>query len=471
MKARAVVVFDVGKTNSKLTLWSEEGECLARASRANDRPTGGPYPILDRDGIETWLTQTLREFSDLAHVIALVPVAHGAAAALVCDGELFTPPIDYEVEMPQASARAYEAQRDDFSLTGSPRLPQGLNLGAQLHYLEDLTGPWPKDLKIMTWPQYWAWRLCGVAASEVSSLGCHTDLWLPFERRASPMAQRRGWSDRLPPLRHAGEALGVITEEWVQATLLPADCLVYCGLHDSNAALLAARGHEEIATHDATVLSTGTWFIAMRSPRASMLDGTPVSVLEGRDCLINVDVEGRVVPSARFMGGRESERVAGLDIFNLARGHDSRTLQQSLPRLLSDDVQVLPNFAPGFGPFPQRRGEWVNEPADPGSRRAALELYLALMSNVALDLIGSRDRIVVEGRFAEAELFVRGLASLRRTAQVYISNAVDDVPYGALRLVWPRLPPRSVLMPVQTLDTSLDLYAARWGARSVDALH
>jgi len=470
MKDKAVVVFDVGKTNSKLTLWNDRGDCVGRVTRANDRPSGAHYPILDRDGIEAWLTATLREFSRLAQVIALVPVSHGAAAALVYRGALFVPPMDYEVDIPEATALAYADERDDFSLTGSPRLPQGLNLGAQLHYLEQLTGPWPKDLSILTWPQYWAWRLCGVAASEVSSLGCHTDLWSPFERRPSPLALRRGWSDRFPALRHAGEPLGPITPEWAAATSLPADCLVYCGLHDSNAALLAARGHEEIATHDATILSTGTWFVAMRSPDTAF-DQKSVCAPEGRDSLINVDVEGRAVPSARFMGGRETERVAGLDIFNLTRGYDPHSLHRSLPRLLRDDVQVLPSFAPGFGPFPERRGEWVNEPADPQERRAALELYLALMSNVALELIGSKDRIVVEGRFAEAELFVRGLAALRRAGRVYISNAVDDVPYGALRLVWPRLPPRSTLVPVKPLEVSLDPYAARWRERSTLALH
>ena len=27
------------------------------------------------------------------------------------------------------------------------------------------------------YPQYWAYRLTGVLANEVTSLGCHTDLW------------------------------------------------------------------------------------------------------------------------------------------------------------------------------------------------------------------------------------------------------------------------------------------------------
>jgi len=470
MRTKAVVVFDVGKTNSKLTLWTEAGECLNRVTRANERLSGEHYPILDRDGIEMWLSETLREFATLAHIVALVPISHGAAAALVYEGALFAPPMDYEVDIPEATALTYDTQRDDFSLTGSPRLPQGLNLGAQLHYLEELTGPWPRGLQILNWPQYWAWRLCGVAASEVSSLGCHTDLWHPLGRHASPLALRRGWSERFPVLRHAGEPLGPVSKEWVDAAQLPDDCLVYCGLHDSNAALLAARGHEEIATHDATILSTGTWFIAMRSPESKAVDPAAMSIPEGRDTLFNVDVDGRVVPSARFMGGRETERVAGLDIFNLTRGYEPGSLHEVLPRLVNGDVQVLPSFAPGYGPFPDRLGEWVNETADPKERRATLELYLALMSNVSLGLIGARGRIVVEGRFAEADVFVRGLASLRRESQVYISNAVDDVPYGALRLVWPRLPPRSMLTRVKPLDIVLDSYAARWNARVTDTV-
>ncbi len=31
----------------------------------------------------------------------------------------------------------------------------------------------------LLYPQFWAWRLSGVMASEVTSLGCHSDLWLP----------------------------------------------------------------------------------------------------------------------------------------------------------------------------------------------------------------------------------------------------------------------------------------------------
>ena len=116
----------------------------------------------------------------------------------------------------------YEAQRDAFMVTGSPALPCGLNLGMQLHRFEKLFGPLPDDVTIVPWAQYWAWRLCGVAASEVSSLGCHTDLWRPMDRDYSALAVRRGWAARMAPIRAAEAPLGTITAEIAKQTGLPA---------------------------------------------------------------------------------------------------------------------------------------------------------------------------------------------------------------------------------------------------------
>jgi hypothetical protein len=89
-------------------------------------------------------------------------------------------------------------------------------------------------------------------------------------------------------------------------------------------------------------------------------------------------------------------------------------------------------------------------------------LYAALVADVSLDLIGARETILVEGRFAEAEVFVRGLASLRPDCHIYVSNAHNDVSYGALRLIDPTLKPASALVRVEPLEVSLDDYRELW---------
>jgi sugar (pentulose or hexulose) kinase len=373
--------------------------------------------------------------------------------------------MDYEVDVSPADRREYDASRDPFSATGSPALPQGLNLGVQLSRLEQILGAFPDDLLIVPWPQYWAWRLCGVAASEVTSLGCHTDLWRPAERSFSQLAGNRGWAARMAPISHASDVLGFVTPEIAATTGLNAGCEVLCGIHDSNAALLAARGHADIGNNEATVLSTGTWFIAMRSTEHDVDIGT---LDESRDCLVNVDVDGRPTPSARFMGGREAELAGGVDTFMQTEACEPPELLARVPELVQGDVGVMPGFVPGVGPFPGVRGRWQRKPDDPIGVRAAIELYLALVADATLDLIGSRDSLLVEGRFAAHAVFVRALASLRPSQRVFTSNAENDVAHGALRLTNPGIASPTALAAVEPLDLDLGDYAASWRERAQD---
>jgi sugar (pentulose or hexulose) kinase len=386
-------------------------------------------------------------------------VGHGAAAAILRDGALAAPPMDYEQPHPPAERARYAAGRASFAETGSPALPDGLNLGAQLHWLEALrpdllTG----EAIIVPWPQYWAWRLCGVAASEVTSLGCHSDLWSPVSGGPSSLARQRGWAARLAPLRRAGEALGPVTAEWVERCGLPTDTRIHAGLHDSNAALLASRGFRELAEGDATVLSTGTWFVAMRSPDGPFdLAALP----ENRDCLVNVDVHGRPIPSARFMGGREAELLVGGQAPIDDPVHQA-ALVAAAPSVVARGTMVLPSFAPGLGPFPSHRGRWIDQPTDEIHRRAAVAVYLALVADASLDLIGARETLLVEGRFAQCELFVRALATLRPDARVLVAPAEADVSCGALRLLEPGLTAPDPLKEAAPLPLDLAAYRQRW---------
>ena len=415
---------------------------------------------LDAQGIAEWLIQALARYSGQP-VQYLVPVGHGAGAAVVRDDALAFAPLDYEQELPEDVASAYLRDRDPFRLTGSPALPSGLNLGAQLALLQTFSPGVFQSGTLVPWAQYWAWFLSGTTVTEVTSLGCHTDLWSPRLGTYSPLAERRGWAAAFAPLTRAGAAVGRLRPELVAATGLPATAQVLAGLHDSNAALLAARGFGEIALKEATVLSTGTWFIGMRLPDEVVFQS---SLPEGRDCLVNVDAYGRAVPSARFMGGREIESIIGIDTRRVDIKPDQPRLLAEVPGLLASGAMLLPTLAPGNGPFPECKGGWVREPEDWYARRAAACLYAALVADASLDLIGSKERLLIEGRFAEAQVFVRALASLRPDTQVYTANAHNDVSFGALRLIDPTLSPQGSLVPVEPLDWNLASYRSAWHA-------
>jgi sugar (pentulose or hexulose) kinase len=279
------------------------------------------------------------------------------------------------------------------------------------------------------------------------------------------LAQRLGWATRFAPLARAGDAVGTLRPDLAETTGLSADVRIHAGLHDSNAALNAARGFAEIARHEATVLSTGTWFIALRSPgRLPAAAADTAQLPEARDCLVNVDVFGQPVPSARFMGGREIESVIAIDTRRIDIKPDQPALLAAVPQVLAAGAMLLPTLAPGCGPFPDGQGRWVNEPEDWYAKRAATSLYAALVADASLDLIGSDERLLVEGRFAEAEVFVRALAALRPDTAVYVANAHNDVSFGALRLLDPALAPQGELVRVAPLDADLAAYREDWRA-------
>lgn len=461
-KSGAYVVVDVGKTLSKVTLWTRDGRMLDRRVRPNELVQQDGIRRLDAEGIAAWLPGVLREFA--GHPVeAIIPVAHGAGVVALHGGSAAFAPLDYEQAVPADVIAAYRGERDAFALTGSPALPNGLNLGAQIYWMDRLHPETMAESTLVPWAQYWAWFLSGAAASEVTSLGCHTDLWMPEEGRFSPMALRTGWAERFAPVAKAADVIGTLRPELAAATGLSPDVKVLAGIHDSNAALLAARGFAEIARREATILSTGTWFVAMRLPGETFSIG---QLAADRDTLVNVDAYGWPVPSARFMGGREIETVIQLDTRRVDIKPDQPRLLEAVPALLDRGTMMLPTLAPGFGPFPDGPGTWLDAPGEWAgtwyARRAGVCLYAALVADASLDLIGSREHLLIEGRFAEAEVFVRALAALRPEMQVYVANAHNDVSFGALRLINPLLKPQGRLIRVEPLEGDLASYRAKW---------
>jgi sugar (pentulose or hexulose) kinase len=462
MDDRLTVVLDIGKTVAKASLWDAAGTMIDRRSRANEIVAAKHYRALDTAGIEAWFAETLSGFARIGRVGAIVPVAHGAAAAILGRDGLAVPIMDYESEIPSDVRATYLGERGPDRETGSPAMDLGLNLGLQLYYQQAMMpGLFEEESTILPWAQYWAYVLSGIAVSEVSSFGAHTDLWNPARKCPSQLATRRGWAARFAPFRKAGEIVGPISSRWADRCRLPTDVDIYTGIHDSNAALHAARANPEIAAKGATILSTGTWFVSMRSlalGQAFDIGDLPYD----RGCLANVDPEGKPVPTALFMGGRE------LDLLNDGNSHriddagEQPALLQAVAKCLKSGAMILPTQTEGIGPFAGRKGAWIDRPADPLQITAVMALYVALVADAALDLIGSENILVIDGRFGNASVFTGALAALRSGTRVFTSSAEQDVSWGALRLARPELGNAGQLSPVEPLDSAVLDYRDRW---------
>lgn len=394
-----VAVLDIGKTNAKVAVvetatMREIGVC----SRPNTVLPGPPYPHFDIDGLWDFILNSLGQLHADHRIDAISVTAHGASIVLLDRaGDLACPMLDYEHTGPDDLAAAYDRLRPPSIDTGSPRLRMGLNVGAQLHWLlETQDGLASRVATVVTYPQYWSGRLTGVFRCEVTSLGCHTDLWDPGKVGFSPLPARLGLGGRFAPVELATTCLGPILPDLARIAGLPATTPVYCGIHDSNAALLS---HLLTLPRPFSVVSTGTWVICMA------VQGQLVAMDMRRDTLVNVDAFGQPTPSARFMGGREYE---------IMRPQTAPPTAADIRAVLASRAFLLPAVEPASGPFQGRTAHWTDPGLTPGERSAALSFYLAMMTCECLGMIGAAGPVVVEGPFAENTLYLDMLAVAAR---------------------------------------------------------
>lgn len=447
-----ILVLDAGKTSAKLI--ATDAATGAETWRV-ERPAPPPSRELDADGIKAWLWASLGAMPGREQVGAIVPVAHGAAAAFLGDdGRLLALP-DYEDPAHNAYDAEYDALRDPFEATLSPKLPGGQNLGRQVHALaRSQPGLFAQVRHVLPHPQYWAYLLSGVMASEVTSLGAHTDLWLPREGRFSPMAVSQGWAGLFPSLRAAGDALGPVRPDLVAELGLNPACKVFCGLHDSNASYLCHRAHR---AGPFAVVSSGTWTVTM-SGQADLARIDPA-----RDMLANVDALGTPVGTARFMGGREFAAIAGPD--------PADPTAAGVAEAVAGGTMALPAFA-AAGPFPGGRGHIAGPPPRSSAARASLAtLYVALMTDTVLDLMDSRGDVIVDGPLAANAVFAWLLAALRPSQPVLATERRAGTLGGARWLVRGATEPPPQTRPVALLAVpGLDAYRAAWRRAAEAAL-
>jgi len=391
-----IVVFDVGKTNAKIALVDPAlGQEVWSARRANDVVQGAACRELDIAGIEAWLIESLRAVPERERISVIVPIAHGAAAVLVDRAGEVVVAADYEDPCFEEVSEEYLPLRDNYSLTFSPSLPLGLNLGRQLFYLQTRRPElFQRASHVLMYPQYWSWRLSGAMSVEVTSLGTHTDLWRPHEQSYSSLARKQGWARMMPPQRSANDRLGRIRPAVAEATGLSATCEVACGIHDSNASYLRFLIDREREAF--TVVSSGTWTIVMANR------GDLRRLVEQRDMLANVNAFGAPVATARYMGGREYEAIA--------QSGDEPTVD-SVIEVLSLGAIALPSFA-SAGPYAGRAGRLEGVEPLQGTQRAALAtLYSAMMTTLLIESLGAAGEIFVDGPLARNPLFARLLAA------------------------------------------------------------
>lgn len=422
MNNEFTLVLDVGKSNIKLILLDHAGDQLSIVKKPNIVIEEPPYPHFDVNGIWKWFIDEISRLTSKSLITTIAISTHGAAGALVDINQkkLLLPILDYEFDDYPENGSAYHKIRPQFEYTFSPKFSAGLNLGRQLYYLLSLLSDDQKErATLLLYPNYWAWRLTGKAATEITSVGCHTGLWNFKTNGYSELVTKLGLEGKIPDVVPAWSPLGTITSELAHQTGLNERCVVLPGIHDSNAGLLPYLNQQ---SNMPTVVSTGTWVIAMNH-------ATPLNAInERKDMLANLDINATPVAAARYMGGREFERICTLT------GSDVRDdiSDKDIDYILENEIYALPSFVMASGPFPNNESKIIGMPEN---GKALATVYSALMINELLNNLHSIGDIVIEGRFTENSIMCALVASLRSDQNVFVQNETHGIAAGCFKLV------------------------------------
>ena len=452
---RGIAVVDVGYTNTKIALFSKDGELLAERKAPSLHVPAPPYRHIDPEPMVALCRTALPELDAMLPIDAIVPTAHGAAmACLDAEGKLALPVMDYTSEPPPEIVADYEKVMPSFDEALCPLLPMALTHGLQLYWQQR---GWPeafaKVATLLPWIQYVGFRLSGVAVTEISSMACQTHLLDIRAQAPSSTAKRLGWDALYAPRAKAWETIGTLQQEFRGANFRGRG-RVLGGVHDSTANFMryVCAGLDRF-----TLVSTGTWSI-------SFDPSTSVDVLDpARDTNTNTDVLGRNVCCSRFFGGMEFAAVAD--------GAPAEAASLAcVAALVACGTYPVPSFTMTSGPVPDSAGKGFvkGQAAESAEERASLAaLYCALMVSEQLDAITSKDEIIVDGPFSQNPVLLAVLAQLRPSQRVKASALRDGTTAGAAALAMiedGRLPSIAIRMAaVKPAEVpGLAAYQAAW---------
>ncbi len=469
---RAIAVADIGYTNTKLILFSGDLGILAERKIASPHHQGSHYREIDVEPMLDFFATAIPELDRIAPIDKIVTSAHGAC--IVCldsAGKPSVPVMDYMSAPPPDIIASYAAQCPAYAETYSPQLPVALLHAMQLYWQKRiLPEAFARTTTILPLMQYVAARLGGTRATEISSMGCQSHLLDMNTFGPSSLAKAEGWDSLFAPRRNAWDTIGSLHEQF-RSPDFRGKGEILTGVHDSNANYLRylCGGLQRF-----TLLSTGTWIIGFNG-EADIKNLNP-----DRDIVANVDVFGRLVSCCRFFGGKEFEILS-----DGSTGSDA-TLEDAI-KLIENNVMALPTFTDSGGPMPgtAKRGRIIGEAKSPAAKASLASLYCALMVSESLDAVQSQHDIIVDGPFAENQVFLQLLASLRPNQKLRASTLRDGTTAGAacLALFTPRpsgrgrhgVPGQGSLLPridismrhIQPAPFQLKTYQQTWRRESL----
>ena len=441
-----IAIFDVGKTNKKLILFDEEYKIVWEQIYTFEETTDEDgEPCEDLEKLTAWVFNSIGDLStlDQFRIRAINFSAYGASLVYIGkNGRPLTPLYNYLKPYPSDLRRKFYntyGGEEVFSLqTASPVLGS-LNSGMQLYRIKEQDhGLFAQIKYALHLPQYLSFLLTGMAWSEITSIGCHTNLWNFSRNHYHEWVYREGILDKLAPLSSSSMVLPVIAGPG--GAELPdgpafsgplSDCLAGTGLHDSSAAMIP---YLENFRDPFVLISTGTWCISMNP-----FNQSPLTIDElQKDCLCYLSYLDRPVKAARLFAGYEHEHENRRLAAHFGKARDSHVSVKFEPAtvayLREKDQSLSSNTSrdrPGPSVFVQRDLS-VFDSYEQAYHRLLMDIMDQQAASTRLVLDGTAvKRIFVDGGFGRNEVYMNLLAAAFPETEVFAASMPQATAMGA----------------------------------------
>jgi sugar (pentulose or hexulose) kinase len=300
MATPVIAIIDVGKTNKKLFLFDENYKIvLERSSRFVETTDEDGFPCENIESLRLTVFDSLFEvFRKKEFDIKAVNFSTYGASFVYLDedGRAVAPLYNYLKPYPEVLQKkfyeTYGGEEAFSNATASPVLGN-LNSGMQLYRIKYEKPELFNRIKYaLHLPQYLSFLISGNFYTDITSIGCHTNLWDFQKNDYHEWVYKEGIAEKLPP---------IVSSEKVYPAVFPGiNYTVGVGLHDSSAALIPylVNFHEPFV-----LISTGTWCITLNP-----FNQSPLTLDELKnDCLSYLSYQGKPVKASRLFAGNDHE--------------------------------------------------------------------------------------------------------------------------------------------------------------------
>lgn len=448
IRTPVILIFDVGKTNKKLLLFNQQYKIIFEESiQLNETVDEDGFACENIISLSHWILENYKKYinSTEFEVRAINFSAYGASVVLIDEmGAPCFPLYNYLKPYPIALQHSlYEKYGGEevFCLeTASPSLGN-LNSGLQLYRLKvEKKIEFEKVQFALHLPQYLSYLLTNKAATDITSIGCHTSLWDFQHNRYHRWAHQEGIANKFAPICKSDDVV------YVQNDAIA----IGRGLHDSSSALIP---YLKTIKEPFLFISTGTWSISLNPFNQSPLTKAELE----KDTLFYLSSDGIPVKASRLFAGREHElqtkRIA--DFYGVEElFYESIQYDQSLvQKLKQQSDHVIHDGVPNQIVFSNRD---LHAFANYQEAYHQLIIDIVHMQIRSTDLVlhpSSVKSIYVDGGFSNNQLFMQLIASHYVGYNIYAASVAQASALGAAVSIhekWNDLPlPQSLIHAVK----------------------